>query len=367
MVCETADELQARLALRALWPRGDVGDQEGDGAAGHASLWHKQMRAEVEDVLQQGLKRRLARIEKKVAILCQASVGSASSVCIGVQTDAAADAICTKKVARAFERALQTADDAAKKPTKVFGPTGLQGTLRDPKEEKEDGFVCEVASMKCTLESLGRSLGSRERQIAALQKQLETCKNLHEERVIEVDAASEDLRRLLADPSTAVKAHSDRLRLTRTRVAELSDSLRKAQEEAKRYRALAQQQHSFYLQGERIVTSGSLARHPAGDIFLVQRPLPMGDEKAKVWDVGTAIANPYIVDSWPFEPNVLAQRSSKEASLKACIEETEEDLEKERRRLPNLRLRSPAVGYFDDDDDDSNDRYQGPSETARSA
>jgi len=385
MVCETAEELRARLALRAIWAPGGELATCAEEDVGHASALHAQLRAETEAILRCSLERRLKRVEKRVAVLCgeaEAENGGAPvrgdvpPPTAGPRASAATQteeqpALVTEPLSAAMRRALQVAAAATRPPTKAFGASNFQSMLPDPKEEREDGFVSETFSMKGTIDSLGRSLGSRERQIESLQDQLDACRRMYEERAVQAEAISEGLRTLVANPEALGKAQHDRVRRRRARVAELSAELHKSQEQAKHYQALAQQQRAFFLQGERIGVSGgaeALARHPAGDVALAQRPPPIGDERPEVWDVGTAIANPYVVDSWPFEPNVLAARTPKEATLKPCAEETDAQLEEERRRLPyraGLQLRLPGPGR-DDDEEEYDDRYMGPSETSRS-
>eukprot|EP00418_Pyrodinium_bahamense_P067320 CAMPEP_0179082098 /NCGR_PEP_ID=MMETSP0796-20121207/37002_1 /TAXON_ID=73915 /ORGANISM="Pyrodinium bahamense, Strain pbaha01" /LENGTH=394 /DNA_ID=CAMNT_0020779493 /DNA_START=51 /DNA_END=1235 /DNA_ORIENTATION=+ len=393
MVCETAEELQARLVLRAMLPAEDGVEREAeeDGEAAPVSVLQSRMRAELDEVLQYSFKRRLARIEKKVAIVCEggqdgpwpgltseagpppaplpgAAARAGPQVSQGVQTEE--EPAFTEPLTQAMKNALKMATVCATNPVKAFGPTSHQTTLPDPKEEKEDIPVSEVQAMRATLESLGRSLGSRERQISSLQQQVQTCHDMLEERTLEADAGAQVLRDLLADPGKLGEAQQDRIARRGNRVAELTSNLQKSQEQAKRFQGLVQQQRAFLVQGERIAASGgaeAVARHPAGEVALVPRPPPMGDEQPEVWDVGTAVANPYVVDSWPFEPNVLASRAPKEASMHPCAEETEEDLEEERRRLPyraGLQLRLP--GRSCEEDDGYDDRYQGPSDTARS-
>mmetsp|Transcript_13076 Transcript_13076/g.30662 ORF Transcript_13076/g.30662 Transcript_13076/m.30662 type:complete len:383 (+) Transcript_13076:82-1230(+) len=382
MVCESAEELHARLVLRAVWPpreeeEGVEAEQADEGEDAAPSLYRR-LREELDEVLQSSFKKRRARIDKKVAILCQNSENGSENgnlpapraraeASTGVQTEE--DPINTEKLAQAVKTALKGAVAASQKPSKAFGPTDLQTSQPDPKDEKEDIPVSETHSMKGTLESLGKSLSSRERQINALQNQLRRCQDMYEERTREADGGEQSLHQLLDDPSRLQQAHQERIQRRNGRVEELSSGLRRAKEQAKYYASLVQQQRAFFLQGERISACGgseALAKHPAGEIALVPRPPAMSDEKPEVWDVGTAIANPYIVDSWPFEPNVLANRSPKEAAMQPCSEETEEDLEEERRRLPfrhGLQLRLPGR----DDDDDYDDRYPGQTSTSRSA
>merc|ERR1711957_261782 len=97
---------------------------------------------------------------------------------------------------------------------------------------------------------------------------------------------------------------------------------------------------------------------------MASRPIMLADEEEpETWDVGTAFANPYVCDSWPFEPNVLANRTFKqEGTMEPCKEETKEDMENEKMRLPNLRA-LPMPGRFDDDDSEDD---MAPAGTSRS-
>jgi len=335
----------------------------------------------MENVLRASHERRLKRIQRQVAVLCSdngvapvspaapsvAASGATSLPSVAVQTE---DVEAKQRLVRAMERSLQSADAASRTPPKIYGPSGRQRRLLDPQEEKVDGLVSETTCMKGTLEQLDISIISRERQIAALQSQLETCKNMEKEQVDATSVAAAALRELVANSASVPRVHEERLHKRQQRVAKLRQDLHRNRQKATHYRALAQQQRHYYLQNERTGNSGAadrLQRHPAGEIFLVPRPPSLGDMKAEVFDIGTAIANPYVCDSWPFEPNVLASRTSKEATMQACIEETPEDFEEERKRLPFLQLRLPAPGRgCDDEEDDFDDRYNGPSETARS-
>jgi len=385
MVCQTASEVQARLALRALWPPPPVSGDTGVGddigpPAGHMSTLHRQLRAEMEDVLQASLKRRLKRIEQKVNVLCSddgvnltssatSSVvvsGATLGPSVAVQTE---DSEAAQRLITTLERSLQSAEKASRTPHKAYGPSGKQSKLHDPSDEKHDGLVAEIPCMQSTLSELDRALNSRERQIDALQSQLAFCKNMCEEKKDAAEAAKTVLKELVAHPAAPPRIHEERLCRLRQRVAELRENLDENREKATHYKELAEQQRRYYLQHERIGVSGGrerLQRHPSGDLSMVPKPPPQGDMKAEGFDIGTAFANPYICDSWPFEPNVLAQRMSKENPLHMCVEETPEDLEEERRRLPFLQLRLPAPGRGcdEEEEDDFDDRY--PSGTARS-
>merc|ERR1719471_73308 len=97
---------------------------------------------------------------------------------VGLQTDPQPGMI-PGPVEKAMARVLQVATAATIPPHKDFGPSELQVKLPDPKEEKEDGFVSETSAMKGTLESLRKSLASRDRQIHGLSDQFAACRRMH--------------------------------------------------------------------------------------------------------------------------------------------------------------------------------------------
>merc|ERR1712137_844726 len=118
------------------------------------------------------------------------------------------------------------------------------------------------------------------------------------------------------------------------------------------------QAETIYMYDKERGGSDRLNKFPAGDVFLVPQPLPMDEEKGSdPWDVGTSIANPYEVDSWPFEPNVLARRTPKEAPMgdaASVAEETLEDLMEAQRPSRTNPFQGPGLnlrGMTKDADD----------------
>eukprot|EP00425_Heterocapsa_triquetra_P020169 CAMPEP_0195151786 /NCGR_PEP_ID=MMETSP0448-20130528/181194_1 /TAXON_ID=66468 /ORGANISM="Heterocapsa triquestra, Strain CCMP 448" /LENGTH=467 /DNA_ID=CAMNT_0040190505 /DNA_START=24 /DNA_END=1425 /DNA_ORIENTATION=- len=413
MVCATAEELQARLAFRALWPSGAEGDATAAGSdieAGHASALYKSLRAEVDEALKETLARRLARLERRVELLC--SDAGSNGAQGGSQ---AAPAVPTKKgkgkkgekksLSKALSKALQAAESATQKPEKTFAPSihqvapqlywigeiaevrilegdhagkwlkckvtsvGSDPGFYDINVLPTDGFgkiwsdmdvenisrsdlrkvdpvdvnqnreeeIRESITSRATLENLTQNLASRERQIGELEQQLNTVQKICAERKDEAKAADVSLQRLLEDPSLLKEAQTERVSRRKARVEELSANLKRYNGQVKLYTAIAQQQRAFFLQSERVAVSGgqeAINRHPAGDVALTPQPPSLSDEQPEVWDVGSAVANPYVVDSWPFEPNVLARRAPQEASMEAFAEETPEDLDDGRGGTP---------------------------------
>eukprot|EP00747_Dinoflagellata_sp_TGD_P167434 gnl/TRDRNA2_/TRDRNA2_191858_c0_seq1.p1 gnl/TRDRNA2_/TRDRNA2_191858_c0~~gnl/TRDRNA2_/TRDRNA2_191858_c0_seq1.p1 ORF type:complete len:358 (+),score=75.47 gnl/TRDRNA2_/TRDRNA2_191858_c0_seq1:41-1114(+) len=356
MVCETADEMKAHLTLRGLFnPVCDASAKGGIETYGGTdddfscrTALHKRLHAEVDDVLSAGLKKRLERFGKRVG------------------------------AAGATPPAAASRSPAAPPVVKTFGPTARQGR-NTPPPEKVEPIVDEEETLRATLKSLRQSLGSRDRQINNLKKQLVVCQGFVEKRSEDADISKATLESLKKDKAALIKVHKEIVEKHRTGIAEKLASLAHMQKEAKAFKQLAQQQVQYYRQedlilraterGERGGPSDPIARHPAGDIFMALAPPPFNENGVEIWDVGCSIANPYVCDSWPFEPNVLAKRCPKDPPMNPCEEETEQDLEeanKPPRRNPfagsGLDLRLPMCGGADGYDD----RYEGPSETARS-
>jgi len=399
-------QLEAALALRSLWAPakaesqghgGPLNGTNGEGSnedVGHSSRLHRDLRAEVDDVLKSGLLRRMARLEKQVKLLWQddgligaeaengaheeeatSAPAAAQRPCneTAAQTEGGVqDLTAAQHLAETVAKALRRANRCAEPLKKVYGPTDQQEKLPDPPGEKDDGPVRETVTLRSTLSCLEQNLSSRSRQIGNLSKQLDHVEKEFKGKSIEAEEAIEKLEKLRHQPMQQI--HAERLQTRRKRVLQMESNLKESKEKAKVYQALAHQQRAFFLQSERVSAIGGkevMSRHPAGEIFLVPTPASMEDDNVQTWDVGCAIANPYICDSWPFEPNVLARRGPQESSMPPFAEETEEDLEEENKRFrnpfrPGLSLRMPPPRGGNSDDEDFDDRYGGQTETARS-
>eukprot|EP00930_Biecheleria_cincta_P104960 TRINITY_DN9744_c0_g1_i1.p1 TRINITY_DN9744_c0_g1~~TRINITY_DN9744_c0_g1_i1.p1 ORF type:complete len:384 (-),score=82.11 TRINITY_DN9744_c0_g1_i1:51-1202(-) len=377
-----ADVVQARLALRALWsPLKDNGkNTESANEVGKASTFHRALHVEVDEILRTGFKRRLERLQGQVKLLCDANglkttenssrkdVDTSEAPNMSADVEIDEGPLC-ESAAKALRRAIR----CTQPPPKVYGPTATQDAKTEP-EEKEEPFVRESQTLQASLECVQQSLSSRTRQIRNLTQQLEVCEKVLKEKTELADEANVRLDTLRNDPSKLQEALQQELQRKRQKSIKLADSAKNAQVQAKYYQKLAHDQRASFLQSERVAASGgrdTISRHPAGDIFLVPQPPAMNDDDGEeVFDVGTHVANPYVCDSWPFEPNVLARRGPQEGSMPPFTEETEEDLEEENKpRNPfrdSLKLRLPVAGGDSDDEDDYAGRYNGPSDTARS-
>lgn len=384
MVCLSAEELQARLALRALWKPARE-ELEDAALPGTSSILYKTLRAEVDDVLRSSHKRRAQRLEHNVQRLQQSgSIGAAAlqengepevttngsshdpMVDEAVQTNLSGETIPSSKLATSFEKAMTTQIKAQRPPNKRFGPTSKQQFVFTEPPLKPEKIERETTTLQMTLSAIEQNLGSRHRQINSLGDQLEACKKELAQAKVKSDGTSETLRTLKQEPNGATTVHASRLRKKKENLENLVKSLDKTKDERKRNEALTKQQHAYLTQTELLYRRGgleSINKFPAGDVFLTPAPLPVDDDGVEVWDVGTAHANPYTVDSWPFEPNVLARRCPQEGALDSLREETHEDLLEA--KMPPMRLPLNTRHFVDDDDDDDDD-YAGPSATSRS-
>jgi hypothetical protein len=208
-------------------------------------------------------------------------------------------------------------------PRLALGPTQRQRAALEPPEANRPAQMSDKeTALQTSLITVQRALNARDAQTTELHRQLkEVRKELWLQTSLERDTSAK-LHGLLADPSRAPQAQAEALRDLSEEVKSLSTRLAEAQEQEKQWSTIAKRQRAFFFQNEHMLQNWghegpSLVRkHPAGEIFLVPPPVILGDEEdvqpESRWDVGTSHCNPYKVDSWPFEPNVLAQRASRE-------------------------------------------------------
>jgi len=357
------------------------------------------MRAEFDEVLKAGLSRRLGRLERKVNRLIEGSSGNngqenispkaatngssptaAASLSVteeAVQTTSSGsqdywqeerkfgDHVPVEKLADAFEKAYLHAIRSTWPVQKKWGPSRRQNNYEDP-PYKEEKLEKEMTTMRSTFSSLAQNLANRERQIISLKAQRDVAKAAVRDEEDKVSELEETLRQV-SDPKKLPAVYESKRTLQKQDLEKLTVELQRTKAEAKQMQTLAKQQHAFFVQAETIFCqergAERMRRFPAGEVFIVPQPLPMDDEKAESWDVGTAVANPYEVDSWPFEPNVLARRCPKECPMDNVTEETFEDLmEAQRPGRTNPFRGGLNLHSMNNDDDD----YDGPSATSRS-
>lgn len=274
-----------------------------------------------------------------------------------------------------------------------FGPTMRQQALPDP-PEKALQMVRDADSLKSSLVTVRQQLSSRDRQTTELQRQLKECRQALWEQTEEQKASEVRLRSLLTDSSQCPRAQAEEVSRLGKKVEELSTQVSDAKATEIYWCTVAKRQRAYFLQSERMAESGHdcatlIKRHPAGEIFLAPPPIMSeAGDMGPVWDVGSSHANPYLCDSWPFEPNVLAKRSPQEPAMAPLEEDQEEsatddeeasyediaDSGNERASgLPPMRLPSLPIPNVEDEEDDEDcagsllDRLPAmPSDTARS-
>merc|ERR1719419_1245441 len=109
--------------------------------------------------------------------------------------------------------------------------------------------------------------------------------------------------------------HVQELEHLRRDIEHTSGRLADAKAAEMRWAWIAKRQRAFFMQSEKMGQEGLhlMKRHPAGEVFLAPPPVCLeGDDedcRNPPWDVGSSHINPYAIDSWPFEPNVLAQKA----------------------------------------------------------
>ncbi|CAE7534595.1 FRQ1 [Symbiodinium sp. CCMP2592] len=334
--------------------------------SGHGSSLQSRLKTEFDEVMQSSMQRRLSRLREEVDALCSTLQprGTTPNGCdshrqVANMSKASATASPdTKSLCETVAKALRRANRCALEQTKQYGPSEQQVTKADP-PEKDEGLVMEGTTLRSSLSSLEQSLASRVKQIGHLTEQLKACEATREERARQAEEAKSKSSMLSGDLSLLLKICQFHLETRRERVEQMSKDTAFQKQQAKYYKSLAHQQRAFYLQSERISACGgkdAIARHKAGELALVAQPATLEDDNTQeLFDVGTAVANPYVCDSWPFEPNVLAKRTPQESAMPAFEEETEEDLrEAERGFRTNPFRGAGARGFnrgFDDDDD----------------
>lgn len=214
-------------------------------------------------------------------------------------------------------------------PPKVFGPTCRQNELVDP-PEKFPPLWDEDESERHSLATIHRVLAKRDAQTTELHKQLRQARQQLWQQTAEARQAKAHLNDYLADTSQAPRAQAEAIARLRDENEDLSGRLAECRQQEQYWTSIAKKQRAFFQQSERISQESLslLRRHPAGDVFLAPQPVVLEDDEPRdepMWDVGTSHCNPYAVDSWPFEPNVLAARASAQPNLHRWEEGSDEE------------------------------------------
>lgn len=340
------------------------GDGEDDEEEEEAPPIYSSYRAEIDETLRRSLLQRTESIKQQVAVLTSGAPPP-SRASQPVVSSKASQPIISDALQQAAVKALREACLAARPVSKNFGPTRRQSLQVDPPEPDEEVHG-EGATLSTTLESLERNIGSRRKQIASLRQQADVVKQLCGERETEVGKSNERHRQLQDGGLNLQREHAQILERLRSEIKELSHSMEKENSDAARLEKLARQQTRFFVQSKqiaRIPGGESVAqRSQAGELATVPMPPPLADEpEHDKYDVGTAEANPYVVDSWPFEANVLKTRTSKEVPMPPLKEETVREMQDEMMRQA---YRCTGLPVRDDESEDEDDDL-GPT-TARS-
>ncbi|CAJ1333009.1 unnamed protein product [Effrenium voratum] len=238
---------------------------------------------------------------------------------------------------------------------KQFGPTERQLDLPDPPEK--GGLFDEDEAHRHSLHTLQRVLSKRDAQTTELHHQLRETRQELWQQSAEARAATARLNTYLADVTKAPQEQAEAILRLQNEVQDLSGQLAEARHQEKQWAAIANRQRAFFRQSEVLAQEGMqiLRRHPAGEIFLAPPPVVLDDDEPQdepMWDVGTSHCNPYCVDSWPFEPNVLAAKASAQPNLNHWdegdeddeyddIEEDDEDQEPQWHQDPRWNVREP--------------------------
>lgn len=328
------------------------------------SQLHRRLKAEFDDVLRSSMQNRLKHLRDEVEALCN-SLHQVEAISNGVEhhgTNAAAAAPATeeaegpdtKALCHGVARALRRAKRCVEAPFKSYGPSDKQINRAEP-PEKDEGMVMEGTTLRSTLSSLDQSLASRSKQINHLEEQLKVCEEVKEEKEVLAKVAQAKLDEMISNPNKLLEICKFHLAKRKERVERMAKDTILQKEQAKFYQQIARQQRAFYLQSERIAAAGGrrfVSRHKAGEIALVHQPQTLEDDCAEMFDVGTAVANPYVCDSWPFEPNVLAKRTPQESSMPSFEEETEEELREADRGLRTNPFRAAGLRAFPSSDEE---------------
>lgn len=211
----------------------------------------------------------------------------------------------------------------------VISPSARQKRYATP-PERERMHVDEDRSLAASLVTVQRNLARRDVQTQELTRQLRACLQDCAHHKLEASHYNKRLQDLLTNPSIGTQAQADELTTVRAKVEELSGRLAETKSAEMQWSLIAKRQRAFFMQQERLSQEGinMLKRAPAGEIFLAPPPVyleeDLDEEVARLkvpWDVGTSHANPYVTDSWPFEPNACSQRCAAEPNLNRWDEE----------------------------------------------
>lgn len=208
-----------------------------------------------------------------------------------------------------------------------LSPSQRQKRFSDPPEK---GWmpVDEDRSLRVSLTTVQRNLQKRDLQTQELHRQLRQTEQDCVNQKLEATHAVKKFQDLLCDPTYAPQAQAMELQVLRHRVEDLATKLADSKQSERQWGIVAKSQRAFFMQSERVAQEGLnlFRKHPAGELFLAPPPVYLEDDadedpRKPPWDIGNSHINPYVNDSWPFEPNASAQRCAVEPNLGRWDEE----------------------------------------------
>jgi len=212
-------------------------------------------------------------------------------------------------------------------PSLTVSPSNRQKRFQDPPEK---GWmpIDEDRSLRMSMVTVQRNLQKRDVQTQELHRQLRQTQQDCQTQKLEATYAARRLQDLLSDPSSAPQAQAEELKVLRHNIEDISGKLADSKQSEMQWGIVAKRQRAFFMQSERVAQEGVnlFRKHPAGEIFLAPPPVYLEDDceedpKRAPWDVGNSHINPYVNDSWPFEPNASYQRCAVEPNLGRWDEE----------------------------------------------
>jgi len=235
----------------------------------------------------------------------------------------------------------------------VLSPSGRQKRYEDPPEK---GWmpIDEDRSLRMSTVTVQRNLSKRDIQCQELHRQLRQTQLDCQNQKLEATYATKKLQDLLSDPSSAPQAQAEEVKIMRHKIEDISGKLADCKQSEMQWSITAKRQRAFFMQSERVAQEGVnlFRKHPAGELFLAPPPVILDgddeeDPRRAPWDVGNSHINPYVNDSWPFEPNASYQRCAVEPNLGRWDEEdgfVDSDTEDGSPKSPD----SPGSGEEDD-------------------
>lgn len=221
--------------------------------------------------------------------------------------------------------------DVCKVPSESACSSDSEEEYRSTLAGRSNAEFWEVGA-KTSLAAVQQVLAKRDAQTTELHKQLKQARQDLWSQVSEARYFKSRYESLICDRSKVPAAQVEAMERVMSESAQLSRQLADSRDQAKKWQCtaqnLARQQRHWFMQYESLGQEGAqvLRRHPCGEVFQAVPPATEHieeddndlDYRGNGWNVGTSHCNPYKVDSWPFQPNVLAQRTSKDAFLPPC-------------------------------------------------